>query len=104
MGDYPKVKPRGGDERPGWYNYDIPAMKRDFGEVMHPEHHWFEDTRSDTGRKIWPAWKGFCSFLAIYFTMWALWIGIDKIFERRFPIMEEQLPKNGKHYTFEKAE
>ena len=33
LGDYPKIKPRGGDERPGYINYDYVWLKRDFGEL-----------------------------------------------------------------------
>ena len=32
LGDYPKIKPRSCDERPGYVNYDYEHMKRDFGK------------------------------------------------------------------------
>ena len=34
LGDYPKIKPRSCDERPGYINYDYEHMKRDFGKYI----------------------------------------------------------------------
>merc|ERR1712038_307406 len=49
LGDYPKIKPRSCDERPGYINYDYEHMKRDFGEVYHVQQHWWYAQRLDSG-------------------------------------------------------
>ena len=98
MGDYPKLKPVGSDERPGHHNWDFPNMKRDFGEPMDEDWYFWQGTRCDTGRKFRPPWMGFRNFLLIAVPWYLILWFSPRIY---YPMLERQLPANGTHYTFE---
>ena len=101
-GDYPKLKSVGWDERDSHHNWDLPWLKRDFGEPMDYEFYMYQGTRCDTGRKIVPPWLALCYFLLIY-TCFALVHYYSP--EVRYPLMNVQKPGDGKkHYTFEMAD
>lgn len=101
-GDYPQVELKGYDERPPHYNYDFPVLKRDFGEPMHHDQHWYEAIRCDTSPRLVTPVQHLGYFLAIMFVLY-----VTSFYgpEMRFPISERQLTTDGKkHYTFERAE
>merc|ERR1711893_132995 len=101
MGDYPNIKPVGADERPGHHNWDFPNLKKDFGEPMEEDFYFHQATRSDTGRKYISPGKAFLFFLLNAGTFTAImWFSPNTY----FPITGPQLPANGPHYTFERAD
>lgn len=102
MGDYPKLKAIGADERSGFHNWDMQWLKKDFGEPMHADFDVYQGTRTDSGRKLVPPWKALCYFLGIFGPLLLLgWFGPSV----NFPLSKQQLSHDGrKYYTFERTE
>merc|ERR1712004_408740 len=93
--------PYGPDERPGHHNWDIVSMKKDFGEPMDENWNFHQGTRGDTGRKWMSPQMAFLAFLCNVTVFYGLlWISPNTY----FPIIGPQLPANGPHYTFERAD
>ena len=92
---------QGMNERSPYHNWDFPFNKRDFGEPMYVEYHYWIDTRADTGRlyRTRTEWAlGFIVFMGltvfICFNMPPTY----------FPMLKQPLVADGPHYYFEPAE
>lgn len=76
-------------------------MKRDFGEPMYVEYHFWIDTRADTGRmyRSRTEWAlGFVVFMGL-----TIYIGYH-FPPTYFPMLKQPLVADGPHYYFEPAE
>merc|ERR1711874_166867 len=66
LGDYPMLEPSSGDSRSGHVNWDDPDLKRNFGEPLHYNFYYQQETRyDDTTRHRYSEWQSFGLFLCI---------------------------------------
>jgi len=104
-GDYPKLPRIAAESRSANELWDMPEIKRNFGEPVHVdadimvEDKWNPTTRMRYSFKQMLMWIG-----AVWGTMLAIYI-ISLPFPHFLPAMPKQMPKDGKkHYTFEPVE
>ena len=89
------------NERSPYHNWDFPFNKRDFGEPMYVEYHYWIDTRADTGRlyRTRTEWAlGFIVFMGL-----TVYICFNMP-PTYFPMLKQPLVADGPHYYFEPAE
>merc|ERR1712045_94673 len=105
LGDYPMLEPSSGDSRSGHLNWDDPDLKRNFGEPLHYNFYYQQETRNDdTTRHRYTTYQAFGIFL-VTFGIFASPYFLLRNYPIHRPITKEQIPKPGKvYYTFEPAE
>jgi len=104
-GDYPKLPRVSIESRSAYDEWDMPEMKRNFGEPLHVDADVLtEDKWNPTTRKRY-------SFVQMIAWIVAVWGGIIAVyflvkpFPYFVPVMPKQFPNDGKtHYTFEPVE
>lgn len=106
VGDYPDLPFEGVALRDPYYPYDLPEYKRNFGEALHFDIDMLGEDRYDAGVK--ERYSNLTMVLSFFGIFGAL-IGstiLGMIYLPMFqPVMEKQMPWQGKtYYTFEKAE
>jgi len=104
-GDYPKLPRISAESRSDYEQWDIPELKRNFGEPLHVDSDVLtEDKWNPTTRKRY-------SFVQMLAWLTVVWGGIAVVYIVTLPYPHfqaaaaKQLPKDGKqHYTFEPVE
>lgn len=104
IGDYPAVPLRSAEARDANYNWDMPELKRDFGEPIHAEMDMFGEDRYNADRhlriSINKMWAIFLSVVTGYSLLF-FYFDNKKMFR---PVMPRQYARDGAHYTFELKE
>lgn len=102
MGDYPKLPNISGSTKDPNYNYDIPSIKKDYGEPMHEYANMIGEDRWDINhweKQQIPEYKQvlyfFLSFGLFAVPFWFFW---DKKVE--LPHMKRHLLLDGPHYKY----
>jgi NADH dehydrogenase (ubiquinone) 1 beta subcomplex subunit 8 len=107
-GDYPHLPVEAMAERDKFYNWDVPDMRRDYGEPLHAYWDIYHETRF-TPNTSWRYTRPmmFTTFCTVFFGLFFIHYlcegeyGIPKM---THPRMEQQAHLEGPHYTFEPAE
>ncbi|KAG8228755.1 hypothetical protein J437_LFUL009677 [Ladona fulva] len=103
-GDYPKLPINSADSRDPYHPWDMPDMKKNYGELMHSNANIYGEDRYDASSTVHPPeWKQWTAFFVVVggFTLAYHWLDDKKMFR---PVMVKDLPNDGrKHYTFEPA-
>ena len=102
-GDYPKITPVCYDAKSGHYNYDCASIKKDFGEVVHPDFYIHQGTFQDTRPKLITPFGHVLRFCGIMFVVYLICFEFSPSHE--YPMLENPLPADGRIcHTFEKAD
>ncbi|XP_017888653.1 NADH dehydrogenase [ubiquinone] 1 beta subcomplex subunit 8, mitochondrial-like, partial [Ceratina calcarata] len=98
-GDYPDLPWISYDARDPFYPWDMPAMRRNYGEPIHKFNDQMLGDKYDYGvRKHISDQKATLIFWAIFLSI----IVIGRVLgDTSQPFMEKQVPGKGEHYTFE---
>lgn len=100
-GDYPQVPDVPAECRDQFYPWDFPESRRNFGDVVHPECDYYDETRIGPENYRFSMGVMVSSFLFVMGVIWGLywWLDDKKTFR---PVLAKQYPKPGVvHYTFE---
>ncbi|GAB1597326.1 NADH dehydrogenase [ubiquinone] 1 beta subcomplex subunit 8, mitochondrial-like [Argonauta hians] len=121
LGDYPKLPPVSAEGRDPYINWDMPEIKRNFGEPMHAEANWMTEDRMSpdvirAGRysmleqalALFGLFGGlmFITYLSSYVVLH------PAVMPKQYPFNDLHVEKGGDpanmktvvHYTFESAE
>ena len=100
-GDYPMLPRVAAEARPLYDDYDLPELKRNYGEPLHVDADpMSEDKWNPTTRARYSMNTMRLSFLVVV----GFFAGAYVLFEpyhRYIPVMPKQLVGQGPHYTFE---
>jgi len=104
-GDYPKLPHQSMESRDPYYPWDIPELRRNYGEPMHVDadamvaDKWDPNAKyrfSFTYMHMW--------FIAVFGGAVAVYLLLEP-YPHIHPVMSKQFPADGrKHYTFEPAD
>ncbi|XP_043235560.1 NADH dehydrogenase [ubiquinone] 1 beta subcomplex subunit 8, mitochondrial-like [Amphibalanus amphitrite] len=104
LGDYPAVPLHSAEARDPNYNWDMPELKRDFGEPIHHEMDMFGEDRYNADRRlrisIPQMWAAFLAVVAGYSLLF-FYFDNKKMFR---PVMPRQYVRDGPHYSFQLKE
>lgn len=120
LGDYPKLPEISMEGKDAYENWDIPALKRNFGEPVHADANWLRDDRMSpdvVATMRIPIWQQFLMFMGVMGGTALLAYLVSPI-KLHMAVMPKQYPFNelcvekglndeGKpiiHYTFEPAD
>ncbi|KAM8923947.1 NADH dehydrogenase [ubiquinone] 1 beta subcomplex subunit 8, mitochondrial [Pelodytes ibericus] len=93
FGDYPKLPDKSQQERDPWYTWDIPDLRRNWGEPMHWDFDMYTRNRVDTSPSPVP-WNTMCKCLFGFmgFMLFMFWLGEKYPFYP--PVAPKQYPYN----------
>lgn len=102
FGDYPKLKDESVERRDPYYPWDMPELKRNFGDPIHIQDNIYSEDRFGTPAPL--RWSK-STILACFVGVMGFWFGAYFFLEdyKMFrPVIPPQLPGDGRvHYTFE---
>ncbi|XP_046403579.1 NADH dehydrogenase [ubiquinone] 1 beta subcomplex subunit 8, mitochondrial [Ischnura elegans] len=100
-GDYPYLPPNSTESRDLHYPYDLPELKRNFGDVMNAEADMYGEDRIDASHTPHPSGKvQWAMFLGVFLGFTGIFYFLEnyKMFQ---PALPKSYPADGKkHYTF----
>ncbi|CAG7837846.1 unnamed protein product [Allacma fusca] len=102
-GDYPKIDIVSGESRDPHALWDMPELKRNFGEPFHVEADLYTEDRVDYNRKYQfsKAWHHYSFFGVVAFLAVLFWTG-EQVKIVDVQQMPRHVPYDGKkHYSFE---
>lgn len=101
-GDYPKLKDESVERRNAYYQWDMPELKRNFGDPIHIDNNIYSEDRYGTPAPLRLSKSTMLlSFLGVMGFWFGAYILLDdyKMFR---PVIPPQMPGDGRvHYTFE---
>ncbi|PVD28132.1 hypothetical protein C0Q70_10716 [Pomacea canaliculata] len=117
-GDYPKLPYASGDYRSGYEDWDIPELKRNFGEPLHVMADCITEDKWDPNAKprysylnMFLTTTGFVGALLIIYIVTLPYPWFQPAMPKQYPFNDLFLEKGGdpkeekvvKHYTFERG-